>query len=204
MYRQPAPPPKSRLPLLDRVFVKTPCEASWNDMKGDDPGAVLLLVQQERLRPLRDDRRGCRSLGGLTMQPPVTAYGEEPWHGRHDTTVARIRVGEGMTVTSGLPPDVIKRIARQQFGRFHLAYKSRLRKNPQLAGNVVVRFTIGRDGRVLSASDHGSSLPDAAVVHDVVSAFMAMSFPTPEDGPIVVTFPIELTPSPSPSPPSAR
>jgi len=67
-----------------------------------------------------------------------------------------------------------------------------------------VRFTIGRDGRVLSASDHGSSLPDAAVVHDVVSAFMAMSFPTPEDGPIVVTFPIELTPSPSPSPPSAR
>lgn len=36
MYRQPAAPPKNRLPLLDRVAVKTPCKASWNDMEGDD------------------------------------------------------------------------------------------------------------------------------------------------------------------------
>jgi hypothetical protein len=36
MYRQPAAPPKTRLPLLDRVAIKTPCKASWDDMEGDD------------------------------------------------------------------------------------------------------------------------------------------------------------------------
>ncbi len=36
MYRQPAAPPKTRLPLLDRVAIKTPCKASWDEMQGDD------------------------------------------------------------------------------------------------------------------------------------------------------------------------
>jgi hypothetical protein len=36
MYRQPAAPPRTRLPLLDRVAIKTPCTASWGEMEGDD------------------------------------------------------------------------------------------------------------------------------------------------------------------------
>ncbi len=90
---------------------------------------------------------------------------------------------------------MIKRIARQQFGRFRVAYERGLRKNAQLAGRVVVRFTIGPDGTVLHASDHGSTLPGAAVVHDVVSAFLAMAFPSPEHGFVVVTLPLHFEPS---------
>jgi hypothetical protein len=320
MYRQPAPPPKNRLPLLDRVAVKTPCKASWNDMEGDDrvrfccscsknvydlsamtedeaeaflglhlddqdacvklyrrPDGRILTSDCPRGAGTRHVRRAAMagaaavcavaamagvvadaqlprahrlprstsrfevprqppdapwrmgtvgrdemasvepapwgrevaadgetgdgdftlSLVGLTMVPKVTPY-------RNDTTLPRIRIAGGMMVTDGLPPDVIKRIARQQFGRFRVAYNAGLRKDPKLAGSVVVQFTIGRDGSVLSASDHGSSLPDAAVVHDVVGAFMTMAFPTPADGPVVVTFPIDFTPSPSPpTPPPA-
>lgn len=36
MYREPAPRPKSRLPLLERFTKRTPCKASWSDMAGDD------------------------------------------------------------------------------------------------------------------------------------------------------------------------
>jgi outer membrane biosynthesis protein TonB len=71
----------------------------------------------------------------------------------------------------------------------------RARKNAQLAGRVVVRFTIGPDGTVVQASDHGSTLPDAAVVHDVVGAFLAMAFPSPEHGPVVVTLALHFEPS---------
>lgn len=36
MYRQPAAPPKTRLPLLDRVAIKTPGKAAWSEIHGDD------------------------------------------------------------------------------------------------------------------------------------------------------------------------
>ena len=36
MYRSPAEKPRARLPLLDRVTIKTPCRESWDAMTGDD------------------------------------------------------------------------------------------------------------------------------------------------------------------------
>jgi len=35
-YRKPAELPRARLPLLDRLVVKTPCHEDWNAMTGDD------------------------------------------------------------------------------------------------------------------------------------------------------------------------
>jgi hypothetical protein len=35
-YRNPAEIPRARLPLLDRLVVKTPCHEDWNAMTGDD------------------------------------------------------------------------------------------------------------------------------------------------------------------------
>ncbi|MFS8071890.1 MAG: AgmX/PglI C-terminal domain-containing protein, partial [Byssovorax sp.] len=57
------------------------------------------------------------------------------------------------TVTSGLPPEVIQRIVRQNFGRFRLCYEAGLRSNPSLSGRVATKFVIGRDGAVIQASD---------------------------------------------------
>ena len=51
-------------------------------------------------------------------------------------------------VNGRLPPEVIQRIVRQNFGRFRLCYENGLRNNPNLQGRVSVRFVIGRDGAV--------------------------------------------------------
>jgi Ca-activated chloride channel family protein len=105
-----------------------------------------------------------------------------------------VRVRQGSVSVSGrLPPEVIQRIARQNFGRFRLCYENGLRSNPNLAGQVVVRFVIGRDGAVISTGNGGSSLPDGAVVACVVRAFAGLSFPQPEGGTVTVTFPISFT-----------
>ena len=310
MYRQPAPPPKNRLPLLDRVAVKTPCKASWNAMEGDDrvrfccscsknvydlsamtedeaeaflglhlddqdacvklyrrPDGRILTSDCPRGARTRHVRRAviaasaavcaaaavagivadahvprrhhlprstsrfevprlspdaARALGtvepSLPLTPDADPWGREeladpesgtsgdfplslawltgppPAHGVPNVDLAKIQMTRGMTVTDGLPADVIKRITRQQLGRFRVAYEKGLRKNAQLAGRVVVRFTIGPDGTVLQACDHGSTLPDAAVVHDVVGAFLAMAFPSPAHGPVVVTLPFQFEP----------
>jgi hypothetical protein len=101
---------------------------------------------------------------------------------------------DGVSTVSGrLPPDVIQRIVRQNFGRFRNCYEGGLRSNPNLEGRVVARFVIGSDGAVSNVSA-GGDLPDATVKSCVAGAFYGLSFPTPEGGIVTVSYPIMLTP----------
>ncbi len=97
-------------------------------------------------------------------------------------------------VTGMLPPEVVQRIARQNFGRFRLCYENGLRKNPGLQGRVTVKFTIGEKGNVTSALDGGSDLPDKDVIQCVTRAFQNLSFPEPENGSVIVKYPIIFSP----------
>jgi hypothetical protein len=97
--------------------------------------------------------------------------------------------------TSGvLPPEVIQRVVRQNFGRFRLCYEDGLRKNPNLEGRVTTRFVIGRDGAVSNVSNGGSDLPDSSVVSCVISAYYGLSFPAPDNGIVTVVYPIAFSP----------
>lgn len=101
----------------------------------------------------------------------------------------------GITTVSGrLPPEVIQRVVRQNYGRFRMCYERGLVKNPNLAGRVAVRFVIGSDGAVSMAQNGGSDLPDSSVVGCVVSAFYGVSFPQPENGIVTVSYPIMFSP----------
>jgi hypothetical protein len=108
------------------------------------------------------------------------------------------------TVTGRLPPEVIQRIVRMNFGRFRLCYEQGLRKNPKLEGRVVVKFTIGKDGAVTAVSDNGSTMPDKDVTACVAKAFFGLSFPQPEGGIVVVSYPLQFNtaddPPPAPAP----
>src|ERR1019366_9393316 len=103
--------------------------------------------------------------------------------------VPTIRQG-AVQVNGRLPPEVIQRIVRQNFGRFRLCYENGLRQQPQLAGRVVVRFTIDRTGAVTTVADAGSTLHDAAVVGCVMRGFGNLSFPQPEGGVVTVVYPM--------------
>jgi hypothetical protein len=112
----------------------------------------------------------------------------------HQTKSPRIRPA-GQTIVSGrLPPEVIQRIVRQNFGRFRMCYEQGLTRNPNLEGRVEARFVIGRDGAVSNVMNGASDLPDAAVKGCVVSAFYGLSFPAPDGGVVSVTYPIMFSP----------
>lgn len=113
--------------------------------------------------------------------------------GGHQASAPRVRIGDGVKLSGRLPQDVIQRIVRQNFGRFRNCYEMGLRTNPNLSGRVAARFVIGRDGAVSNVSA-GGDLPDAQVKSCVASAFYGLSFPTPENGIVTVTYPIMLTP----------
>lgn len=113
--------------------------------------------------------------------------------GRVATKVPTMRPGV-TTVSGRLPSEVIQRVVRQNYGRFRQCYEAGLRTNPNLTGRVTARFVIGRDGAVTNAINGGGDLPDAAVTSCVISAFYGLSFPSPDNGIVTVTYPIMLVP----------
>ena len=108
-----------------------------------------------------------------------------------------LRDGE-VHVSPGLPSEVVRRIVRQNFGRFKLCYESALRRQPTLEGYVRVGFVVDRSGAVVSATDHGSVIGDNAVVACVVRSFVDLSFPTRQTGVVHVDYTVAFAP-PSPS-----
>ncbi|MBW2459315.1 MAG: AgmX/PglI C-terminal domain-containing protein, partial [Deltaproteobacteria bacterium] len=117
-------------------------------------------------------------------------------HGRlgrsHRSRPPRVRMG-AVTVSGRLPPEVIQRIVRQNFGRFRLCYENGLRENPNLQGRVTVRFVIGRDGSISNVGG-GGDMPNDGAISCVSRAFYGLSFPQPEGGVVTVSYPIVFTP----------
>lgn len=106
-----------------------------------------------------------------------------------------VRMG-ATTVVGDLPPEVIQRVVRQNFGRFRLCYESGLQKNPNLQGTVKIAFVIGHDGTVGSVTG-GGDLPDANVTSCVSKGFNGLTFPAPQSGTVSVTYPIVFSPGES-------
>ena len=71
--------------------------------------------------------------------------------GSHQAGAPRVRMG-ATQVSGRLPPEIIQRVVRQNFGRMRFCYEQGLVRKPELAGRVAVRFLIGSDGRVQSSS----------------------------------------------------
>jgi tetratricopeptide (TPR) repeat protein len=124
-----------------------------------------------------------------------TGSGFGAGHGRlggsHKSSSPQVRMG-ATSVSGRLPPEVIQRIVRQNFGRFRFCYEQALRKNPELSGRISVRFMIGRDGSVSSASAEG--MPDAEMNACVARSFGGLAFPQPEGGVVTVVYPILFSP----------
>jgi hypothetical protein len=123
--------------------------------------------------------------GRETKPPPVASHG---------ANTPTIRQG-ATSVVGQLPPEVIQRIVRQNFGRFKLCYSEGLRKDGHLAGKVSVKFVIDATGAVSSVQREATTtMPDATVVDCIVRGFGNLSFPQPEGGIVTVIYPINFAP----------
>jgi FHA domain len=171
----------------------------WGDSIGDSFGAGGLgLSGIGEGGGGRGEGIGLGSIGTLGHGAGTgTGQGFGSGHGRlggsHSTRAPQVRMG-ATQVNGRLPPEVIQRIVRQNYGRFRLCYENGLRNNPNLQGRVAVRFVIGRDGAVSNVSNGGSDLPDNSVVQCVVKAYYGLSFPQPEGGIVTVVYPIMFSP----------
>jgi hypothetical protein len=171
----------------------------WGDEIGDAFGAGGLgLSGIGEGGGGRGEGIGLGSIGTLGHGAGTgTGQGFGSGHGRlggsHRTRAPQVRMG-ATQVSGRLPPEVIQRIVRQNYGRFRMCYEEGLARNPNLEGRVSVRFVIGRDGSVSNVANGGSDLPDNGVVQCVVRAYYGLSFPQPEGGIVTVVYPIMFAP----------
>jgi len=127
--------------------------------------------------------------------------GSHDFAGTHRTRAPVLRCASSSsdacatTVNGRLPPEIVQRVVRQNFGRFRRCYEDGLHGNPSLEGRVAVKFVIARDGSVMTSQDGGSDLADDGVRQCVVRSFGTLSFPKPEGGIVTVVYPIVLSPS---------
>ncbi len=171
----------------------------WGDEIGDAFGAGGLgLSGIGEGGGGRGEGIGLGSIGTLGHGAGTgTGQGFGSGHGRlggaHSTRAPKVRMG-ATSVSGRLPPEVIQRIVRQNYGRFRMCYEQGLARNPNLEGRVSVRFVIGRDGSVSNVANGGSDIPDSGVVNCVVRAYYGLSFPQPEGGIVTVVYPIMFSP----------
>jgi hypothetical protein len=88
----------------------------------------------------------------------------------------------------------IKQVMRRRLGGIKRCYEARLKRNPELAGKVVVRFVIHPGGKVLEAEVTENTTGDAELAACIASKVKAIRFPAAEGGETSVVYPFILAP----------
>jgi len=133
-------------------------------------------------------------------QSPAAASPQQPSPvASTPASVPTVRVGPTHTEpekksTGRLPPEVIQKIVRENYGTFRKCYEAGLGRNRDLRGRVSARFVIERDGLVSNVTNGGSDIPDPEVTACILNAFHGLRFPQPEGGTVTVVYPIMLEP----------
>jgi hypothetical protein len=135
---------------------------------------------------------------GLSGVAAIDAPGGDTRYAQNDPSpvpgaTGKVKSGKPK-VTGGLDADVIRRIVRAHFAAIRTCYEDGLRSNPTLSGVVYVRFVIGRDGSVSTATSDSTDITDQGVLDCISRAFYAFTFPQPEGGIVSVKYPIKLVP----------
>jgi hypothetical protein len=109
-----------------------------------------------------------------------------------DTGTTAARTGN-VQVSGKLPPETIQRVVRSEFGKIRNCYEQGLGRNPELKGQVVVLFVIGKDGKVRPAKiAEGTTLADQDAKECIRSVFSGLVFPAPSGGIVTVKYPLEF------------
>jgi hypothetical protein len=99
-------------------------------------------------------------------------------------------VGGDAIIIGSLDKSPIDAVIRREYNRLRYCYQRELQKAPDLAGKIVMAFTIGRDGSVVTAAVKESTMKNQLVEQCVTSRILRLQFdPLAGGGVVKVTYP---------------
>ena len=97
---------------------------------------------------------------------------------------------EETDVQGGLERDVIARVISSQLGQIRYCYERQLSASPDLYGKVLIKFTIGAQGSVVTQNVGLTTLKSAMVEGCILRRVARWRFPQPKGGTaVLVTYP---------------
>ena len=161
-------------------------------------GAASPAVPARTVDVLVDDRPDAATLAvaedglgrGIGLGQLDTVFDAGPdGHG-----VAQMDAALKRPINGRILPETIQAIVRGNFDEMRRCYENGLRPSPNLQGRLTIKFVIDVEGKVTSAVDAGSDLPDREVIQCVADEFKRLRFPKPEGGSVTVVYPIIFSP----------
>ncbi len=118
---------------------------------------------------------------------PSSDERENPEPETHQPILAPARAGR-------IPRRRVQRVLRSHHGEIATCYQHGLEQNPNLQGEVHVRFLVGPDGQVDDAEVFHSTLGSDAVHRCITTAIRSWSFPrpTPRGRSVLLSYPFVL------------
>lgn len=93
-----------------------------------------------------------------------------------------------------LAKEQIDLVIKERMALYSRCYERELRRDARLAGKVVIRFVVDKDGSVKHAHLRATSLENSVVESCVVSEILQTRFPKPGGGTVVVSYPFNFQP----------
>lgn len=114
-----------------------------------------------------------------------------------DPPKRQVRVDDGPVSQHGYCKESnLRSVVRRRHGAIRSCYERRLQLQGSLRGKITVRWTVGLDGKVQSATTVGDTLGDPETARCVLGWVRRMRFDPPDGGMCVVQWPFAFTSSP--------
>jgi TonB family protein len=149
-------------------------DAALPDLKRKHPALSMVVVQPENDVPAKTVLEALASIRAASLFPVLSMLADEA----------------APEVIGVMPKEAVAGEFKKNRGQIRYCYEARLLEKPDLAGKVVVKFTIKPDGSVARASVAESTLHDEKMEACVLGRVKTWTFPKPGGGGSVnVTYP---------------
>ncbi len=130
-----------------------------------------------------------KGIGGLRASGPGEVDTGQKGAERAATLKGSVKDSAPVDIDGSLDPNVVANTIRSRKGAVIACYEKALKRNPNLAGKVVLRFTISSIGKVTAAEIDSNSLGDDEVGSCMTTIVKTWRFPAPSGGEVQFSYP---------------
>ena len=136
-----------------------------------------------------------KGIDGLRASGPGEVGTGEKGSERAAVLRGSVKDSAPVDVDGTLDPNVVANTIRQRKSAVIACYERALKRSPNLAGKITLRFTISAIGKVTTADVENNSLGDDEVADCMVATVKSWRFPAPAGGEVNFSYPFIFQPA---------